>query len=228
MANFSNPVEEYNTFEVGFSPKTNRTPWGYISRWQMGQHPLWLNFSDPTILNLHMKASDSNWPSKPDLAVVTESNANTAESWIYLMITATKFPFSGERRIDAFVPAAHPVCTNSHSTLQATCLSRTYVDPSSRPRLRHPQTVKNSILVRFGRYELRQSTPPRRRPSSRRRLPHHRLQSRQPWLVATALPYRMACELRTSIADYGARKGYQRDDHSGEDVRDEKGLWGVE
>lgn len=183
---------------------TDRPPWGKISRWQMGQHPLWLNFSDPTILNLHTKATDSNWPSKPDLAVVTESNANTADSWIYLMITATKFPFSGERRIDRFIPAAHPVSTNSHRTLEGTCLNRTYLDPPPRPRLCHSQAVKNPLLVRPRRHELRQPAPPRRRPSPRRRLPHHRLQSRQPWLLATALPHCLACELRTGTANYGA------------------------
>lgn len=204
MANSSDFVEEYNTFEVGFSPYTDRPPWGNISRWQMGQHPLWLNFSDPTILNLHKKASESNWPSKPDLAVVTESNANTPESWIYLMITATKFPFSGERRINRFVPAAHPVSTNSHSTLQAPYPNHSQLDSPPRPRLRHPQTVQNTLLVGSRRHKPRQPAPPRRRPSSRRRLPHHRFQSRQPGLLATALPYRLACEFRTGAADYGA------------------------
>ena len=89
----------------------------------MGKHPLWLNFSDPTIINLHEDPTKAKWDSKPDLAVVQESNANTAESWIYLMITATKFPFNGERRINQFVPAAHPVSITSHSTLQATILT---------------------------------------------------------------------------------------------------------
>ncbi len=107
----------------------------------MGQHPLWLNFSNPTIVNLHEDPTKVDWDSKPDLAVVSESNADTAESWIYLMITATKFPFSGEKRINRFVPAAHPVSISFHSTLQATCPNLPYVDPSSRPRLRHPQTV---------------------------------------------------------------------------------------
>lgn len=110
---------------------TDRPPWGKISRWQMGQHPLWLNFSDPTILNFHTNLSESNWPSKPDLAVVTESNANTAESWIYLMITTTKFPFSGERRINRFIPAAHPVSFTFHPILQAPCPNQPYLDPTS-------------------------------------------------------------------------------------------------
>ena len=174
----------------------------------MGQHPLWLNFGDPTILNLHTNLSESNWPSKPDLAVVTESNANTAESWIYLMITATKFPFSGERRINAFVPAAHPVSTNSHSALQAPYPNHPYLDPPPRPRLRDSQTVRNSLLVRSRRHELRQPAPPRRCTSPRRRLPYNRLQSRQPGLLATALPYRVASKFRLGVADYGAREGY--------------------
>ena len=117
-ANLSDLVEEYNTFEVGFSPQTDRPPWGNISRWQMGKNPLWLNFSDPTILNLQTDLTKVDWDSKPDLAVVSESNANTAESWIYLMITATKFPFNGEKRINRFVPAAHPVNIDFHSTFK--------------------------------------------------------------------------------------------------------------
>ena len=178
LADPSHLVEEYKTFEVGFSPVTDRPPWGNISRWQMGKHPLWLNFSNPTILNLHTQPNETDWESKPDLAVISESNANTAESWIYLMITATKFPFSGERRINRFVPAAHPVSITFHSALQATFSEHPYLDPPPRPRLRHPQTVNNSLLVRSRRHEFRQPAPPRRRPSPRRRLPHHRLQSR--------------------------------------------------
>ena len=118
LANPFHLAEEYNTFEVGFSPETNRPPWRNNSRWQMGKHPLWLNFSNPTIVNFHTKFNETDWEIKPDLAVISESNANTAESWIYLMITATQFPFSGERRINRFVPAAHPVNFNFHSTLQ--------------------------------------------------------------------------------------------------------------
>lgn len=174
----------------------------------MGKHPLWLNFSDPTILNLHTKSDEAYWESKPDLAVVSESNANTAESWIYLMITATKFPFSGEKRINRFVPAAHPVSITFQLTPQETGPNHLYPDPPPRPRLRHPQTVQNTLLVRSRRLELRQPTPPRRRPFACRRLPHYRLQSRQSGLLATALPYRVACKLRTSAADYGARGGH--------------------
>ena len=122
----------------------------------MGRNPLWLNFSDPTILNLHAKASESDWPNKPDLAVISEVNANTAESWIYLMITATKFPFSGERRINAFVPAAHPVSSNSHCTHQAPYPNHSQLDSPPRPRFRHPQTVQNTLLVGSRRHELRQ------------------------------------------------------------------------
>ena len=103
-------TEEYNTFQVGLGPKTDRPPWGPISRWEMGRNPLWVNFSDPTILNLGTNPVDwDNDPKLADLAVVSETNANTPESWIYLMVTATKFPFGDLDRPRLFVPAAHPV-----------------------------------------------------------------------------------------------------------------------
>ncbi|KAL8791999.1 MAG: hypothetical protein Q9195_005417 [Heterodermia aff. obscurata] len=102
----------YNTFQVGLSDKGPRAPWGNISRWQMGDHPLWLNFSNPTILNIpwDRKGPKKDWRNDPtlsDLAVVDELNANTKDSWIYLLITATKFPF-GNFKTGSFVPASHP------------------------------------------------------------------------------------------------------------------------
>ena len=72
----------------------------------MGKHPLWLNFSDPTILHV---GNQTQWDDDAlsNLAVVNELNANTNDSWIYLLITATKFPFGVKDR--QFAPAFHPV-----------------------------------------------------------------------------------------------------------------------
>ncbi|KAK0508592.1 hypothetical protein JMJ35_008868 [Cladonia borealis] len=84
------------------------------STFQMVKDPLWLNFSDPTIINLHKDLTNAEWDSKPDLAVVSEFSANTAESWIYLLITVTFIPFSDGKRIKQFVPAAHPIHLHGH------------------------------------------------------------------------------------------------------------------
>jgi hypothetical protein len=70
----------------------------------MGSMPMYLNFSDPTILNFHQK--NKVWP--PQFGVVGQSGSAIKEdSWIYLIITATGFPFGTPGK--NFVPAAHPV-----------------------------------------------------------------------------------------------------------------------
>ena len=73
----------------------------------MGRNPLWLNFSNPTILNVNQKKNWDDDPTLSDLVVVNEQNADSKDSWIYLLITATKFPNGLSTR--RFVPAYHPV-----------------------------------------------------------------------------------------------------------------------
>lgn len=68
-------------------------------RWAIGPKNLYLNFSDPTILNLDNK----QW--NPDYVVIPKPFPE--DSWIYLLIwgAAAGVPPSARRTI----PAAHPV-----------------------------------------------------------------------------------------------------------------------
>lgn len=100
-------TEEYNTFGVGLSAKSERSPWGNVSRWELGKKPLCLDFGNPTILNIGKGKAWDQDPKLEDLVVIAETNADTPEAWIYLLITATKFPFSGTS--SRFNLTAHPV-----------------------------------------------------------------------------------------------------------------------
>ena len=46
-------------------------------------------------------------PTLANLAVIDESKVTSAESWIYLIITATSYPFGVPSR--SFLAVAHPV-----------------------------------------------------------------------------------------------------------------------
>ena len=146
--------EGYNTFQVGLSPEGPRPPWGNISRWQMGEKPLWLNFSNPTILNINQGKKWDN-PALSDLAVVDEQNAITKDSWIYLLITATKFPYGVKDR--SFAPAFHPVSSFSFHTIFHSHLS--HLDPPSWSRLCYSSPVKKPVLEWACRHEIRQPAP---------------------------------------------------------------------
>lgn len=66
----------------------------------MGKVPMWLNFSDPTVLNLDKK-------SFPDEKVVIPKNYPDG-SWVYLVITSFPPEVLGDKD-RVFVAAAHPV-----------------------------------------------------------------------------------------------------------------------
>ena len=71
-------------------------------RWAIGPKNLYLNFSDPTILNLKNKQWD------PDYVVIPKNFAEG--SWIYLLIFGTALGLPPSQR--QFIPAAHPVSPN--------------------------------------------------------------------------------------------------------------------
>lgn len=69
-------------------------------RWSMGKDPMWLNFSDPTVLNLDKKTF-------PDEKVVIPKNYPEG-AWVYLVITSFPPEVLGDKD-RVFVAAAHPV-----------------------------------------------------------------------------------------------------------------------
>lgn len=91
-------------FSVGVQKADGKPqPHDNFTRWAMGERPLWLNFADPTIINLH----NTSW--NPDYVVIPADYP--ADAWVYLMITAheTKKSKHPER---VFFGAAHPVSYN--------------------------------------------------------------------------------------------------------------------
>ncbi|KAI4110559.1 MAG: hypothetical protein LQ345_006970 [Seirophora villosa] len=100
----SNPdlIGNDTLFEVGLDPyvegQGHPLPNDAFVRWAMAPKAMYLNFSDPTVLNLR----NTKW--NPDYAVIPKDYPE--DSWIYMVIytNRTSIPSSGRRT----VPAAHP------------------------------------------------------------------------------------------------------------------------
>lgn len=82
--------------------------------WAFGNAPMWLNFSDPTILNL----DNTTW--KPNYVVIA-SEADQTEDWVYMVVTAPLHPPAGAPSGEQFWPVAHPVylCLSPLMTIPA-------------------------------------------------------------------------------------------------------------
>ncbi|KAK0715335.1 multicopper oxidase-domain-containing protein [Lasiosphaeris hirsuta] len=94
-------------WDVGKVPHPHRPQEGdNFFWWALGAHPLWLNFSDPTLLNL----SSTSW--KDNYVVVSKDG--TADTWVYLIVTGPSgltVPKGGDR---SFFPVAHPMHLHGH------------------------------------------------------------------------------------------------------------------
>lgn len=73
-------------------------PTDTFARWAIGENPMFLDFSNPTIQNL----KNTTWD--PNYVVIPENYP--ADAWVYLLITSDALPKDALRRD---VPAAHPV-----------------------------------------------------------------------------------------------------------------------
>ena len=78
-------------------------------RWSMDRAPIWLNYSDPTILNLDYTEAMMQRPHL-DLNTLDEQEE---DSWIWMVIAAPQKlnPIDGQRM---FIPAAHPIHLHGH------------------------------------------------------------------------------------------------------------------
>ncbi|TAQ91365.1 hypothetical protein B7494_g287 [Chlorociboria aeruginascens] len=118
--------EQQSTFQVGLTevdPATNEYPGdGNFSRWDITDTPLFLNLSNPTLLN----PTQTNFPSELDV-INFPSQPVTADSWIYLLITTTGFPFDSAKK--NFVPAAHPIHLHGHDFVILQQSDKPYWDP---------------------------------------------------------------------------------------------------
>lgn len=93
-------------FDIGLQSSAGRPASGdNFAFWSFGANPLWLNFSNPTIMNL----DNTTW--NPDYVIVsdntTDNDPNDPERWVYIVITAP--PPSSLDGNKIFVSAAHPV-----------------------------------------------------------------------------------------------------------------------
>lgn len=116
-----------DTFDVGVMGPTGQPPplYGMFRRWAIGGEPLWLNFSEPTILNLHTK----HWAD--NLVVVPEDFDEN--SWVYLLIIGKETSKKDSAR--QFLSAAHPV-SQARTHIPATdsmTEAKKPLDPPPRP-----------------------------------------------------------------------------------------------
>ena len=101
-----NELEKNTTYDVGFQP-INGYPYhpDYDRRlWAIGNLPLWLDFGEPTILNLNSKS----WHKYLD--VVTHNP--TKDEWIYLIITGGDVGKQDPAK--EFFAVAHPIHLHGH------------------------------------------------------------------------------------------------------------------
>lgn len=98
------------TFEVGLQPVHGKPYHPNYDRflWNVDQMPLWMNFGDPTILNLY--TPNDSWSKHLD--VITEDPH--AGEWIYLVISAPTELIKGADKNRHFVHAAHPIHLHGH------------------------------------------------------------------------------------------------------------------
>ena len=94
-------------FEVGMDapqpPKGRPNSSDLFVRWSMGMDPMFLNFSDPTINNLHKNATKF----AAEKVVIPENY--TAGAWVYMIITGDIAKGEQQHVNRKFVPGAHPV-----------------------------------------------------------------------------------------------------------------------
>ncbi|KAM0364816.1 hypothetical protein ACHAPK_010208 [Fusarium culmorum] len=105
------PVEldyEKAQFDIGLKKYKDRPEKGDgFQWWAFGENPLWLNFSNPTILNLNNDTWDPNYA--VDL-VVPDSKK---DEWVYIAITAPPAPLVNKPD-RVFAPVAHPLHLHGH------------------------------------------------------------------------------------------------------------------
>ncbi|KAL4728117.1 hypothetical protein ACLX1H_004852 [Fusarium chlamydosporum] len=95
-------------FDIGLKKYEDRPEKGDgFQWWAFGENPLWLNFSNPTILNLNNETWDPNYA--VDL-VVPDSKK---DEWVYIAITAPPAPLVNKPN-RVFAPVAHPLHLHGH------------------------------------------------------------------------------------------------------------------
>ncbi|KAF2111018.1 multicopper oxidase-domain-containing protein [Lophiotrema nucula] len=96
-----NDVDDY-VFEAGQDQNATGKHFG-VRHWSITNTPMWLNFSDPTLLNL------DNAKSNPEYAVV-DYNFRDGDKWVYMVITSGSL----DSGIDKSLGGTHPIHLHGH------------------------------------------------------------------------------------------------------------------
>ena len=103
--NVSNLVNDRTNYT--FDADISDVPYHGAFRWDLAAQPLFLNYSNPTILNL---PNSSYLDSNPNLAVINYTfGAKADDGYAYLVITGAALP-----RLKTPIPAAHPIHLHGH------------------------------------------------------------------------------------------------------------------
>ena len=104
------PANDYrdpgrDRFDVGTVPSNGQPPplYGEFVRWAIGAEPLWLNFSDPTILHT------ARPPAQFDPKTVVIPEAVPQDAWVYFLIIGNQTALDRTDPNRTIIPAAHPV-----------------------------------------------------------------------------------------------------------------------
>lgn len=132
-------------FEVGVEqpqpPKGRPKPNDIFFRWAIGAEPMFLNFSDPTILNLKNKV----WA--PEKVVIPKDYP--VGSWVYLIITGAEPPV----RVDPdrqFFRAAHPIHLHGHDFALLQQTNESFTQERFKPKFDNPPRRDVTLLPAGG------------------------------------------------------------------------------
>ncbi|CAZ85230.1 unnamed protein product [Tuber melanosporum] len=98
-----------DTYEVGLTEPTieNPMPHGNYSRWDIATLPMWLEWGNPTILNLDKNVSNMS----QELSIVPEDYQNR---WVVLVVVGNLTLPSGHSAGKQSIPTRHPIHLHGH------------------------------------------------------------------------------------------------------------------
>ncbi|KAK0723520.1 multicopper oxidase-domain-containing protein [Lasiosphaeria miniovina] len=103
-ASISSLTPEFDIGKVNRPARPERAD--NFSWWAMGDHPLWLDFGRPTLLDLH----NTTWNN--DSVVITQDGDD--DTWVYLVITGPGNNGASTNHTRSFFPVAHPMHLHGH------------------------------------------------------------------------------------------------------------------
>jgi len=133
-------------WEVGHHPANNVTNNTYeaaidteihhdFRRWDLTDYPLWLNFSNPTILNL----KNTTWNN--EYCIV---DYNYDDQWVYLVVTGNSTHNSLNK---TQIPAAHPIHLHGHDFAILAQENKTYDEVESPKTFKYANPPRRDVAL---------------------------------------------------------------------------------